>query len=128
MDEARWFNRWLTEMMLYWPGMDHITCPIPGKNSYWYAEGASGTVEVGRFDKPPQSNVALRAYSDDCWLVCYQAEKYIQNTNTDNTTARYFLKLAEDKPVEEFDAATYFPYLGASQKLLAPKFHIRKRT
>lgn len=128
MDEIHWLSRWLTEMMLYWPGMDHKTCPIPAKIFNGLGAVSNTNNAVGRFDKPPQSDVALRAYSDDCWLVCYQDEKYIQNTDTDNTTARYFLKLAEDKPVGEFDAATYFPYLGASKKLLKPKFHIRKRT
>ena len=126
--EDRWLARWLTEMMLYMPGVDHQTCLIPGKVFRGYAVVSSEITKVGRFDKPPQSNLVLRAYSDDCWLVCYQVEKHIQNTNTDNTTARYFLKLAKDKPVQEFDAATYFPYLGASKKLLKPVFHIRKRT
>ena len=128
MVEDRWFNRWLAEMMLYMPGIDHQICPIPVKVFHWSGARSNTNNAVGRFDKPPQSNVALRAYSDDCWLVCYQHEIHIQNTDTDNTTARYFLKLAKDKPVKEFDAATYFPYLGASKKLLKPVFHIRKKT
>ena len=124
MVEERWRVYWLTKMMLYTPGDDNEICPIPERVFLWN-DRASG---VGRFTKPPQSHMVLRAYSDDCWLVCYQIEKHIQSTSTDNTTARYFLKLAKDKPVQEFDAATYFPYLGASKKLLKPVFHIRKRT
>lgn len=128
MVEERWKVYWLTKMMLYTPGDDNEICRVPENVFFWDDARASTIPKVGRFNKPPQSSMVLRAYSDDCWLVCYQVEKHIQSTSTDNTTARYFLKLAKDKPVQEFDAATYFPYLGASKKLLKPVFHIRKRT
>ena len=126
--EERWKVSWLTKMMLYTPGDDNEICRITENVLLWDDGVSSGTPKVGRFTKPPQSHMVLRAYSDDCWLVCYQIEKHIQDINTDNTTARYFLKLAKDKPVKEFDAAAYFQYLGLSKKLLAPKFHIRKKT
>lgn len=125
--EFRWATHWLTEMMLYMPGVDNEVCPLPEKVFYGYDVVSDAMRKVGRFTKPPQSNLTLRAYSDDCWMVCYQNEMHIQSTSTENTTARYFLKLAINKPVVEFDAANYFPFLGLSKKLLAPKFHIRKK-
>lgn len=126
--EPNWQTHWLTEMMLYMPGVDNEVCPLPEKVFYGYDVVSDAMEKVGRFTKPPQSNLTLRAYSDDCWMVCYQNEMHLQSTSTDNTTARYFLKLAINKPVVEFDAANYFQFLGLSKKLLAPKFHIRKKT
>lgn len=128
LTDTKWSMSWVTTMMLYMPGVDHEVCPIPEKIFYWHAIASDEMSGVGRFTKPPKSSLALRAYSDDCWMVCYQNEMHIQSTSTDNTTARYFLKLAKNKPVVEFDAAVYFKYLGLSKKLLAPKFHIRKKT
>lgn len=115
-------------MMIYYPGTDQQIYPVPRKLTNHTAFLIDATEEFGKFIKPPQSNLKLRAFNDDCWMVCFQQEMYIQSTANENTTARYFLKLAKNKPVVEFDAATYFPYLGASKKLLAPKFHFRKRT
>lgn len=126
--ESMWERRWVSDMMIYYPGTDQQIYPVPRKLTNPTAFLIDATEEFGKFIKPPQSNLKLRAFNDDCWMVCFQQEMYIQSTANENTTARYFLKLAKNKPVVEFDAATYFPYLGASKKLLAPKFHFRKRT
>lgn len=125
--EAMWETRWVSDMMIYYPGVDQQICPIPRKLTNQTAFLIDYMEKFGKFIKPPQSNLKLRAFSDDCWMVCFQQEMHIQNIANENTTARYFLKLAANQPVKEFDAATYFPYLGASKKLLAPKFHFRKR-
>lgn len=126
--ESMWETRWVYDMMIYYPGPDQQIYPVPRKLTNRTAFLIDTMEEFGKFIKPPQSNLKLRAFNDDCWMVCFQQEMYIQGTANENTTARYFLKLAANKPVKEFDAATYFPYLGASKKLLAPKFHFRKRT
>lgn len=124
--ENKYEFNWLRYMVLFYPGVDDESTPMPNSIVNESAFLTSFMDNFGRFNKPVQSNMRLRSFTDDCWMVCYQNEKYIQSVNTENTTARYFVKTGKKSPVREFEAATYFPYLGASKKLLAPKFHIRR--
>lgn len=117
---------WVRYMVLYYPGEDKEVIPVI-KNLREYAFPSHEMQASGHFEKSPQSNMQLRAFSEDCWMVCYQNEMYVQGVGNANTTAKYFLKLGKDRPVNQFDAANIFQFLGASKKLLAPKFHMRKK-
>lgn len=118
---------WLTYMMLYYPGEDYEPCQVIGGllSDEKYAEYA--LKGVGKFLVSPKSSFKLRAFSDHCWMVCYQHEQHFDGASSAITTAKYYLKLNSKTAAKEFRASDYFGFLGVSKKLLHPKFHIKEK-